>query len=114
MASTGVAATVAGAGPFTIFAPTDDAVKGHESVYGPLDAAAVQMCIVQGSVSSAAISSSPMTSLSGASLTYKRAFRKDFVNDVVIGEKTFGQFSDFPIDVACDNGLIHTVSVVIS
>merc|ERR1712085_107107 len=37
-----------------------------------------------------------------------RAFRKDFVNDVIIGEKTFGRFSDFPTDVQSSNGVIHS------
>merc|ERR1712028_132246 len=87
--SSGVANELAGAGPFTVFAPTDTAVQSHEKMIGTAD----------------------LTTLAGGKLVYKRAFRKDFVNDVIVGEKTFGQFSDFPTDVACSNGVIHTIGI---
>jgi hypothetical protein len=76
---------------------------------GPFDAEAIKLCVVQGGISSSAVGSTPLTTLGGETLTYSRKFRKDFVNDSIIGEKTFGQFSDFPTDVAADNGTIHTV-----
>merc|ERR1740117_2547906 len=102
--SSGVAAEIGGAGPFTIFAPTDTAVQSHETMVGPFDAAACKLHIVAGLVASSAVGTADLTSLGGVPLVYKRAFRKDFVNDVIIGEKTFGQFSDFPTDIACSNG----------
>lgn len=109
--SSGVAAEIAGPGPFTIFAPTDTAVQSHETMVGPFDAAACKLHIVSGLVASGAVGTAPLTSLGGVPLVYKRAFRKDFVNDVIIGEKTFGQFSDFPTDIACSNGVIHSVGI---
>ena len=36
------------------------------------------------------------------------------MNDAILGEKTFGAFSDFPVDVACDNGLIHSIGIMCS
>jgi hypothetical protein len=36
------------------------------------------------------------------------------VDDSILGEKTFGAFSDFPVDVACDNGVIHAVGIQLS
>ena len=114
LASSGVAATLAGPGPFTVFAPTDTAIESYERVVGPVDASVVQYCIVPGQLSSAAVATtSPLTTLSGQTLTYSRKFRKDFVNDAIIGEKTFGNFADFPTNVACDNGIIHTIGVVL-
>mmetsp|Transcript_31817 Transcript_31817/g.37095 ORF Transcript_31817/g.37095 Transcript_31817/m.37095 type:complete len:191 (+) Transcript_31817:73-645(+) len=107
--SSGVAATLAGAGPFTVFAPTDLAIQSYELTRGPFDADAIGLCIVQGTIPSSAVGSAPLTTIAGESLTYSRKFRKDFVNDSIIGEKTFGNFADFPIDVACDNGVIHSV-----
>lgn len=108
----GVAANLAAAGPFTVFAPTDTAIQSYELTRGPFDANAINYCIVPGQISSAGISTTPLTTASGESLTYSRKFRKDFVNDSIIGEKTFGQFADFPTDVAADNGVIHSVGIV--
>jgi len=109
--SSGVANELAGAGPFTVFAPTDTAVQSHEKMIGSFDAAACRLHIVAGNVPSASVGTADLTTLAGGKLVYKRAFRKDFVNDVIVGEKTFGQFSDFPTDVACSNGVIHTIGI---
>jgi len=109
--STGVAAEIAGAGPFTIFAPVDTALESYELLRGPVDARVVKMHIVPGNIASAAIPSADLTSLGGEALNYRYAVRKHFVNDAIIGEKTFGPFSDFPMDVACSNGVIHSVGL---
>ena len=109
--STGVANELAGAGPFTVFAPVDSAVESYEKNFGPFDAEICKLHIVPGKITTSAVSSTPMPSLAGKDLVYKRAVRKDFVNDVVIGEKTFGPFNDFPVDVECSNGIIHAVSL---
>jgi uncharacterized surface protein with fasciclin (FAS1) repeats len=114
LASSGVAMTLQGPGPFTVFAPTDTAIESYERMVGPVDAAVINYCIVQGSVPSSAISSNPLANLAGSSLTYSRKFRKDFINDSIIGEKTFGAYSDFPTDVACDNGIIHSIGEVLA
>jgi uncharacterized surface protein with fasciclin (FAS1) repeats len=115
LASTGVAATLQGAGPFTVFAATDTAIQTYETLTGgPITADVLNYCIVPGAVASSAVSSNPLTTVQGESLTYSRKFRKDFVDDAILGEKTFGGFSDFPVDVACDNGVIHTVGIMTS
>jgi uncharacterized surface protein with fasciclin (FAS1) repeats len=114
LASTGVAATLQGAGPFTVFAATDTAIQTYETLNGPVTAAVLNYSIVPGTVSAASVSSNPLTTVQGESLTYSRKFRKDFVDDAILGEKTFGGFSDFPVDVSCDNGLIHTVGIIVS
>lgn len=113
LASTGAAATLAAGGPFTVFAPTDTAIEAYEKSRGPFDANAINYCVVPGMISSAAVATTPLVTLSGETLTYSRKFRKDFVNDSIVGEKTFGQFSDFPVDVACDNGIIHSIGIVL-
>jgi uncharacterized surface protein with fasciclin (FAS1) repeats len=112
--STGVAAELAGAGPFTIFAPVDSAITSYEKMFGPFDAATCKLHVVLGKVSTAGVSSTPLPTLAGKDLVYKRAVRKDFVNDIVIGEKTFGPFSDFPVDIECSNGVIHGISLSLS
>jgi uncharacterized surface protein with fasciclin (FAS1) repeats len=110
LASTGVAATLQGAGPFTVFAATDTAVETYEKNFGPVTADILNYCIVTGNVAASGVSGAPLTTVQGESLTYSRKFRKDFVDNSIVGEKTFGGFSDFPIDVACDNGVVHSIS----
>jgi uncharacterized surface protein with fasciclin (FAS1) repeats len=114
LASTGVAATLQGAGPFTVFAATDTAIQTYETMKGPVTADVLNYCIVPGAVASSAVSSNPLTTVQGESLTYSRKFRKDFVDDSILGEKTFGAFSNFPVDVACDNGVIHAIGIQLS
>jgi uncharacterized surface protein with fasciclin (FAS1) repeats len=114
LASTGVGNTLQGAGPFTVFAMTDTAIEAYELLKGPVDAAVLQYCIVPGRVAAGGVSTANLATLQGGSLTYSRKFRKDFVDDAILGEKTFGAFSDFPVDVACDNGIIHSVGIALS
>jgi uncharacterized surface protein with fasciclin (FAS1) repeats len=114
LASTGVAATLQGPGPYTLFALTDTAVETYENMVGPVDAAVCNYCIVQGQVPSSGVSSASLSTMQGESLVYSRKFRKDFVNDAILGEKTFGPFADFPVDVGCDNGVIHSVGIALS
>jgi uncharacterized surface protein with fasciclin (FAS1) repeats len=114
LASTGVADTLKGAGPFTVFAMTDTAIQAHEEKVGPVNADVLNYCIVPGTVSASGVSSADLTTLQGKPISYTRKFRKDFVDDAILGEKTFGPFSDFPIDVACDNGVIHSIGIALS
>lgn len=114
LASTGVAATLQGPGPFTVFAPTDTAIESHETMVGPFDAACANYCIVPGQISCGGVATQPLTTLQGQAITYSRKFRKDFVDDAILAEATFGAFSNFPVDVACDNGVIHSIGMVIA
>mmetsp|Transcript_20138 Transcript_20138/g.19381 ORF Transcript_20138/g.19381 Transcript_20138/m.19381 type:complete len:189 (-) Transcript_20138:66-632(-) len=113
LAESGIGPNLAGPGPWTIFAPTDTAIIAYELQRGPFDANAINYCIVTGSIASSAIANTPLTSVTGETLAYSRKFRKDFVNDSIIGEKTFGLFSDFPTDVVCDNGVIHSIGIAL-
>jgi uncharacterized surface protein with fasciclin (FAS1) repeats len=107
--STGVAAEL-GAGPYTIFAPTDPTLESYETLRGPLTADIVKMHIVPGKIASADIPTANLESLAGP-LVYRYAVRKHFVNDAIIGEKTFGPYDDYPMDVECSNGIIHSVGL---
>merc|ERR1712113_320152 len=109
--STGVANEISGPGPYTVFAPVNSAIETYEKNFGPFDADCCRTHIVNGSVSSSAVGSADLSNIGGKPLVYKRAFRKDFVNDVIIGEKTFGPFADYPTDVQTSNGVIHTVGI---
>jgi len=111
LASTGVAATLTGPGPYTVFAPTDTAIQSFEAMGGTITADTLKYSIVEGSIASSAVGSTPLNTLTGQAIAYSRKFRKDFVNDAIVGEKTFGPFADFPTDVQCDNGVIHSVGI---
>ena len=108
--STGVAAAL-GAGPYTVFAPTDPALESYEMLRGPVTADVVKMHIVNGKIPTADVPTADLTALDGTKLVYRYAVRKNFVHDAIIGEKTFGPYSDYPVDVECDNGLIHSVGL---
>jgi len=108
--STGVAAEIAGAGPFTIFAPTDPTLESYETLRGPITADIVKLHIVPGKFDTTAVRTADLQSLNGP-VTYRYAVRKHFVNDAIIGESTFGPFSDYPVDVECSNGIIHGVGL---
>lgn len=108
--STGVAAEL-GAGPYTVFAPTDPALESYETLRGPITADIVKLHIVNGKIASKDVPTADLTSLGGTALNYRYAVRKHFVNDAIIGEKTFGPFDDYPVDVECDNGVIHSVGL---
>uniref|UniRef100_A0A7S3L5P4 FAS1 domain-containing protein n=1 Tax=Amphora coffeiformis TaxID=265554 RepID=A0A7S3L5P4_9STRA len=109
--STGVAAELAGAGPYTIFAPVNTAIQTYEMLKGPVDANVLKMHIVPGNIASADVKSATLNSLAGP-LKYRYAVRKHFINDVIIGEKTFGPYADYPMDVKCSNGVIHGVGLM--
>lgn len=97
-------------GEFTIFAPTDPALESYEAMRGPITADVVKMHIVPGKIASADVPTANLNSLAGP-LNYRYAVRKHFVNDAIIGEKTFGPFADYPMDVQCSNGVIHAVGL---
>ena len=108
--STGVAAEL-GAGPYTIFAPTDPTMESYEKLRGAIDADLVKMHIVPGKIASADVPTADLKTIGGHDLVYRYAVRKHFVNDAIIGEKTFGPYSDYPMDVECSNGVIHSVGL---
>jgi uncharacterized surface protein with fasciclin (FAS1) repeats len=100
-----------GAGPYTIFAPTDSCLESYEKMRGPVTADVLKLHIVEGSaISSKDIPTTPLNSLAGP-LHYRYAVRKHFVNDAIIGETTFGKYENFPIDVQVGNSIVHTVGL---
>eukprot|EP00523_Entomoneis_sp_CCMP467_P008136 CAMPEP_0168740472 /NCGR_PEP_ID=MMETSP0724-20121128/12002_1 /TAXON_ID=265536 /ORGANISM="Amphiprora sp., Strain CCMP467" /LENGTH=263 /DNA_ID=CAMNT_0008787919 /DNA_START=137 /DNA_END=928 /DNA_ORIENTATION=+ len=107
--ATGVAAELAAGGPYTIFAPTNSALEAYEQLKGPIDATVVKMQIVPGKMASSEVRGD-LTSLAGP-LSYRYAVRKHFLNDAIIGEKSFGPYPDFPVDVECSDGVIHAVGM---
>merc|ERR1712127_689615 len=64
MESTGVAAEL-GAGPYTIFAPTDPTVESYEKLRGPMTADIVKLHIVNGKIKADDVPTADLTSIGG-------------------------------------------------
>jgi uncharacterized surface protein with fasciclin (FAS1) repeats len=96
-------------GPYTVFAPVDSAFDAYK---GPITAEVLKYHVVEGERASSSITAN-LPTLAGKDLVYGRRFRKNFLNDAIIGQGSFGGFGDYPTDVKCDNGVIHAISVVL-
>ena len=106
----GLTDALKGPGPFTVFAPTDSAFAAYSK---PVTADLLKYHVVPGRYTASQISSD-LPTLHGKSLKYERKFRKTFVDDAIVGQAdNFGGGSAFPVDVPCDNGIIHAISVVL-
>merc|ERR1719281_1429475 len=108
----GLADELKGAGPFTVFAPTDSVLE----YYGEVTPDILKYHIVKGKVPSSSLSSADLTTLQGGKLTYKRFARKDFVDDAMVGVKSAGasRSQNFPCDIEASNGIIHTINAVLT
>ena len=103
--------TLRGIGPYTLLAPTDAACAAFQ---GYMDDEILKYHIILGKHSSEAFSGGgDFKTLNGESLTYTRKYRKDFLDDAIIGMiGEIGQ-TPYPKDVECDNGVIHAIDRVL-
>jgi len=103
-------------GPYTVFAPPDEVIDDFLATPGAaLTADVLKYHVVLGEVSTSAFSSADLTTMQGSSLTYRRMFRKDFIDDATPGVKSEGAAlaSNWPADVSCSNGVIHSCNQVL-
>jgi len=102
-------------GEFTVFAPTNSAWESSPELLadkGKLADVLKYHCVPK-KIASGAISGD-LETVNGKSLTYTRKFRKTFMDLAIIGqEDNFGGGSKFPIDVECDNGVLHAIATVL-
>jgi len=105
----GLAATLSGPGPFTLFAPTNSAMAAP-GVAGTMTAERLKYHILPAAVTKGAIAGDQMT-LQGSTLHYKRFARQTFMDDAVVGLVPQGAATGvaYPVDIQCDNGVIHTI-----
>jgi uncharacterized surface protein with fasciclin (FAS1) repeats len=112
--------TLNGPGPFTVFAPTDSAFKALGPKLDALLKDIPQLTkiltyhVVPGKFTLDQITKD-LPTVNGASLKFKRAFRKTFVDDAVVGLAPEGASASvtYPVDLACDNGVIHSIDQVL-
>eukprot|EP00536_Pseudo-nitzschia_multiseries_P017103 jgi/Psemu1/314012/fgenesh1_kg.1381_\ len=97
-------------GPYTLLAPTNSAIQQYKGV---LDEATLSYHVLLNDVYSDEFEG-PLETLSGHILTGKSEFRKHYADDALIGHvgQTYG--TPYPIDVICDNGIIHAIPNVLT
>merc|ERR1740138_2012010 len=101
------------AADITVFAPGNYACEEYSAVYGPLSKAVCQYHVVKGVVKTDSLSSASLATVEGSSITYRRMFRKHFVDNAFCAAMSAPPRSSFKGDIAADNGVIHMVNEVI-
>ena len=104
------------AGEYTVFAVPDSVLDEFKVNGGVITPDLIKNHILARTVSTSAFSSSDLTTLQGGSLTYRRMFRKDFIDDATPGVKSEGasMSQTWPSDVACSNGILHSCNAVLT
>lgn len=100
------------AGPYTVLAPVDSAFDEYK---GQVTADILKYHIIQGKRTTDSLSSGGLSTLQGGSLTYRRMFRKDFLDEALVGVKSAGasKGGNFPCDVNADNGVVHSINLIL-
>ena len=102
-------------GDYTLLAPADSAFEKHEKEVGtPITADVLKYHVIPGKVALDGLTTDQKT-LEGSTLTAYRKFRKNWLDNAIIGLKSEGpsKSSNWPADVACDNGVIHAIDTIL-
>lgn len=102
----GLGGVLSGPGPFTVFLPVDSAFDGKVDALlaNPSKLADIlKYHVVAGKISNP---SADMVTVHGATLTYGRRFRKNFVDFAMLDPK-------YPSNVECTNGVIHVIDSIL-
>jgi uncharacterized surface protein with fasciclin (FAS1) repeats len=105
----GLADTLRGPGPFTVFAPTDEAFKllpaktlAELAANKQMLAAVLTYHVLPGKVMSADVKNGPVKTVNGADVALAKAGTFVTVEDAVVG----------PADIVATNGVVHLVDRV--
>merc|ERR1711968_209499 len=102
-------------GEYTLLAPSNSTFDKHNAEVGtPIDADVLKYHVIEGKKALDALNTDQKT-LNGGTLTSYRKFRKNWLDYAIIGLKSEGpsKSSNWPADVACDNGVIHAIDTVL-
>ena len=97
----------------TVFAPGNKAVAEYTAVYGPLTKEVCAYHVVKGVVPSGSLSSTPLATAEGSTITYRRMFRKHFIDNAFCAAMSNPPRTSYKGDIKADNGLIHMLNEVI-
>ena len=96
----------------TVFAPANVACDEFTSVYGPLTKAVCEYHVVKGVKNQDALGSG-LPTLEGSEITFRRMFRKNFIDNAFTGTKESPPRSSYTGNIKADNGMIHMLNEVI-
>ena len=110
----GLADTLKG-GEFTVLAPVDTAFDVFAENGGVVTPELLKYHCIPKKVMASGVSTADLKTVEGSSLTYRRMFRKDFIDEALLGVKSAGpsKGQNYPCDVECDNGVIHAINLVL-
>jgi len=97
----------------TVFAPGNEACDQFSAVNGPLTKAICEYHVVKGIVKTDSLGSADLTTVEGSKITYRRMFRKDFVDNAFCASMSSPPRTSYKGNIAADNGLIHFLNEVI-
>ena len=97
----------------TVFAPANKACGEFTAVYGPLTKAVCEYHVVKGIVKADGLGGTPLTTVEGNTITYRRMFRKHFVDNAFCAAMSNPPRTSYKGDIAADNGVIHMINEVI-
>jgi hypothetical protein len=97
----------------TVFAPSNRACSQFSLINGELTKAVCQYHVVKGEVNTDSLSSADLTTLEGSKITYRRMFRKDFLDNAFCAVKAAPPRTSFEGNIKADNGIIHMINEVI-
>jgi len=97
----------------TVFAPGNLACAQYSAVNGPLSKEVCSYHVVKGVVSTDSLSSADLTTAEGSKITYRRMFRKDFVDNAFCAAKSSPPRTSYEGNIKADNGVIHMINEVI-
>merc|ERR1711871_1326265 len=97
----------------TVFAPGNEACAQFEAVNGPLTKDICAYHIVKGVVPSSSLGSADLTTVQGSTITYRRMFRKDFVDNAFCAAMASPPRTSYKGNIKADNGMIHMINEVI-
>ena len=97
----------------TVLAPGNNACDEFTSTGGEMSKAVCEYHIVKGVVNADSLSSAPLTTLEGSTITYRRMFRKHFLDNAFTDVSNSPPRSSYKANIPADNGLIHMLNEVI-
>jgi len=97
----------------TVLAPSNKACEEFSATYGPLTKDICNYHIIKGVVKTDALGSADLTTVEGSKVTYRRMFRKDFLDNAFCAAAASPPRTSYQGNIAADNGLIHMINEVI-
>jgi len=97
----------------TVFAPSNRACEQFSATYGELTKDVCAYHIVKGEVNTDSLGSADLTTVQGGKITYRRMFRKDFIDNAFCAVKSSPPRTSYAGNIKADNGIIHMINEVI-